>query len=247
MPTNPNGTASALVSRSGHLRVKSRRGGDMTSLLPELTGLPDRLAVELVAFGDDGLPSFPRLCERMLHGKRRIDVMLIILPCSPLEGRDITPRPYWERRQLLENLGLEGDYWSTTPSHRWRSSLGEGLRTGPRGRRRQETQRALPPRPPQLDQDQEPRLLALPIRGGSRAATDRDSTALGAANRPLLACGRVVAYPPLLPSALHCCQDHAAEAVGDDERKRCGDDEQERCDIPHPAAIPWWFHNDSWL
>jgi len=64
----------ALVSRNGHLRVRSRRGWDMTSLVPELASLPDGLAVdgELVAFGDDGLPSFPRLCERMLHGKRRV-------------------------------------------------------------------------------------------------------------------------------------------------------------------------------
>jgi ATP-dependent DNA ligase len=53
----------ALVSRNGHLRVKSRRGCDMTTLLPELANLPDGLAVdgELVAFGDDGLPSFPGL------------------------------------------------------------------------------------------------------------------------------------------------------------------------------------------
>ena len=59
----------ALVSRNGHLRVRSRRGWDLTSLVPELIGLPDGLAVdgELVAFGDDGLPSFPRLCDRMLQ------------------------------------------------------------------------------------------------------------------------------------------------------------------------------------
>jgi ATP-dependent DNA ligase len=51
----------ALVSRSGHLRVKSRRSGDMTSLLPELTGLPDRLAVdgELVAFGATACQASP--------------------------------------------------------------------------------------------------------------------------------------------------------------------------------------------
>ena len=51
----------ALVARNGRLRVKSRRGWVMTSLVPELTGLPDGLAIdgELVAFGDDGLPSFP--------------------------------------------------------------------------------------------------------------------------------------------------------------------------------------------
>ncbi len=47
----------ALVLRNGRLGVKSRRGWDMTALLPELASLPDGLAVdgELVAFGDDGL------------------------------------------------------------------------------------------------------------------------------------------------------------------------------------------------
>jgi hypothetical protein len=30
----------ALVSRNGHVQVRSRRGWDMTSLVPELTGLP---------------------------------------------------------------------------------------------------------------------------------------------------------------------------------------------------------------
>ncbi len=45
-----------------------------------------------------------------------------------------------------------------------------------------------------------------------------------------------MADPSLPSSALHCCQDHAAEAVGDDEHERCGDDEQDRCDIPHNHA-----------
>jgi len=99
--------------------VISRRGWDMTSLLPEFQGLPDGVAVdgELVAMGDDGLPSFPRLCDRMLHGKRRIDVILVIFDLLSLDGRDVTRRPYWERRQLLEGLALRGDAWSTTPSH----------------------------------------------------------------------------------------------------------------------------------
>ena len=91
----------------------------MTSLVPELASLPDGLAVdgELVAFVDDGLPSFPRLCERMLHGKRRVEVMLIVFDVLAIDGRTVYRRPYWERRQLLEGLALEGDYWSTTPSH----------------------------------------------------------------------------------------------------------------------------------
>jgi bifunctional non-homologous end joining protein LigD len=91
----------------------------MTPLLPELAALPDGLAVdgELVAFGADGLPSFPRLCDRILHGKRRIEVMLIVFDVLAIDGRPVHRRPYWERRQLLEGLELDGDYWSTTPSH----------------------------------------------------------------------------------------------------------------------------------
>jgi bifunctional non-homologous end joining protein LigD len=104
----------ALVSRNGKLRVKSRRGWDMTSLVPELAAPPDGPAVdgELIAFGSDGLPSFPRVCDRMLHGRKRIEVMLVIFDLLAVGGRDVTRRTYWERRKLLE-----GDAWSTTPSH----------------------------------------------------------------------------------------------------------------------------------
>jgi bifunctional non-homologous end joining protein LigD len=86
----------------------------MTSLVAELAALPDGLAVdgELVAFGSDGLPSLPRLCDRMLHGRKRIEVMLVIFDLLAVRGRDVTRRPYCERRKLLE-----GDAWSTTPSH----------------------------------------------------------------------------------------------------------------------------------
>src|SRR3954469_3942584 len=107
------------MPRNGRLELKSRRGWDMTSLVPELAALPDGLAVdgELVAFGSDGLPSFPRLCDRMLHGKHRIEVMLVVFDLLAIDCRDVTRRPYWERRQLLEALCLEGDAWSTTPSH----------------------------------------------------------------------------------------------------------------------------------
>jgi bifunctional non-homologous end joining protein LigD len=89
----------------------------MTSFVPELADLPDGIAVdgELVAFGDDGLPSFPKLCDRMLHGKRGVDVMLIVFDLVAAERRDVTRRPYWERRQLLVDLGLDGDAWATSP------------------------------------------------------------------------------------------------------------------------------------
>src|SRR3954453_17956707 len=117
------------MPRNGRLELKSRRGWDMSSLVPELAALPDGLAVdgELVAFGSDGLPSFPRLCDRMLHRRKRIDVMLVVFGVLAIEGRDVTRRPYWERRQLLEDLHLGGEAWSIRPSHTdGRGSMGEG-------------------------------------------------------------------------------------------------------------------------
>jgi bifunctional non-homologous end joining protein LigD len=54
----------AVVSTEGApLRVRSRRGWDMTDLLPELSALPVAATFdgELVAFGDDGAPDFPLL------------------------------------------------------------------------------------------------------------------------------------------------------------------------------------------
>ena len=67
----------AIVSTEGApLRVRSRRGWNMTDLVPELSALPISATLdgELVAFGPDGSPDFPLLCERMLMrrpGNRR--------------------------------------------------------------------------------------------------------------------------------------------------------------------------------
>ena len=71
------------------LRVRSRRGRDMTSLVPELADLPPRLTLdgELVALGEDKLPSFPRLCARMLHGQRGISVAYLIFDVLEWRGR----------------------------------------------------------------------------------------------------------------------------------------------------------------
>jgi ATP-dependent DNA ligase len=52
----------------------------MTKLVPELANLPPRVVLdgELIAFGEDGKPDFPRLCRRMPHGKRGIAVMFVV-------------------------------------------------------------------------------------------------------------------------------------------------------------------------
>jgi hypothetical protein len=96
--------------------------------------------------------------------------MLVIFDLLAVEGRDVTRRPYWERRQLLEDLRLEGDAWSTTPSHTdGEAVMGQGLPTWPRRRRGEETLGPLPARPSRLDQDDEPRLLAIPAGARRRA------------------------------------------------------------------------------
>jgi bifunctional non-homologous end joining protein LigD len=61
----------------------------------------------------------------MLHGKRRVEVMLIVFDVLVIDSRAVHRRPYWDRRQLLESLALDGDYWSTTPSHADGEALSE--------------------------------------------------------------------------------------------------------------------------
>lgn len=54
----------AIVGRNGGFRIRSRRGWDMTHLLPELGDLPASgiFDGELVAFAD-GRPHFPLVCD----------------------------------------------------------------------------------------------------------------------------------------------------------------------------------------
>src|SRR5262245_18567006 len=58
----------AIVSTEGMLRVRSRRGWDMTEHVGFLAALPVHpvLDGELVALDADGKPDFPQLCECML-------------------------------------------------------------------------------------------------------------------------------------------------------------------------------------
>jgi bifunctional non-homologous end joining protein LigD len=87
----------------------------MTSALPELQNLPSGLVLdgELVAW-QGGDPYFPALCRRMLNGDTSIRVTYVVFDLLGLDGTDLTPRPYQERRSLLEQLELEGPHWNVT-------------------------------------------------------------------------------------------------------------------------------------
>jgi bifunctional non-homologous end joining protein LigD len=105
----------AIVETGDRVRVHSRRGWDMTAQVRDLAGLPPRLVLdgELVAFGPDGLPSFPLVCERVLHRRRRIPIVFMIFDVLQVGAEATVNLPYRERRHVLEQLDLRGNAWHT--------------------------------------------------------------------------------------------------------------------------------------
>ena len=105
----------ALVSTEDGLRVRSRRGWNMTELVPELGEIPADVMLdgELVAFGEDGAPDFPLVCERMLMRRRQVTVTFVVFDLLRLDGNSLMALPYSERRAELEALDLNGTHWTT--------------------------------------------------------------------------------------------------------------------------------------
>jgi bifunctional non-homologous end joining protein LigD len=104
-----------LLSTENGLRARSRRGWDMTDLLPELSSFPafGTFDGELVAFDSAGAPDFPLVCERMLMRRRHISVVYVVFDVLSVEGVSLMRAPYSERRAQLESLDLNGPYWRT--------------------------------------------------------------------------------------------------------------------------------------
>jgi bifunctional non-homologous end joining protein LigD len=105
----------AVISTEADIRVRSRRGWEMGSLVPELQHLPKGLVLdgELVAWKGRE-PHFPALCRRVLNGDTSIAVSYVVFDLLGVDGTDLTQRPYEERRTLLEELDLEGPHWNVT-------------------------------------------------------------------------------------------------------------------------------------
>jgi len=104
----------AIVSTEDGLQVRSRRGWDMTPVLPELRALPRGLLLdgELVAWKGSE-PYFPLVCRRVLNRDMSVPLTFVIFDVLRHKGLDLTARPYSERRRKLERLGLEGSAWAT--------------------------------------------------------------------------------------------------------------------------------------
>jgi bifunctional non-homologous end joining protein LigD len=91
-------------------RARSRRGWEMSHLLPELRrNLPSdvQLDGEIVALDETGRPDFHRLSSRMLHGRGGIAITYFVFDLLAVEGLPATMLPYSERRAILEEIELE--------------------------------------------------------------------------------------------------------------------------------------------
>jgi bifunctional non-homologous end joining protein LigD len=115
----------------GEVRVFSRTGREVTETYPELQGLaaaaPGRELVldgEIVAFGEDGWPSFEALQQRMNlasagRASRKaadISVSLVAFDLLFADSRTLIDQQYRQRRAELDALGLDGPHWQTPPA-----------------------------------------------------------------------------------------------------------------------------------
>jgi bifunctional non-homologous end joining protein LigD len=127
-----DGVRAITYWRPGELRIESRNLNDVSSRYPELRALGPQLGSreavldgEIVAFDEEGRPSFERLQRRMHIASpsaiRRLaeeePVSYMIFDLLHLDGHTTMELPYRERRALLEGLELRGPAWQTPAYH----------------------------------------------------------------------------------------------------------------------------------
>lgn len=125
-----DGVRALVVTDGDDVRIRSRRGNDVTSTYPELHGLagalgrPAALDGEIVAFEPGtSRPSFGRIQQRMNVGnatkvamlRREVPVAYLAFDLLMLDDELLTGLPYEERRARLEALGLAGPSWQVPP------------------------------------------------------------------------------------------------------------------------------------
>ncbi|HEV7585808.1 MAG TPA: DNA ligase D [Solirubrobacteraceae bacterium] len=131
-----DGVRAIAYSQPGELRLESRNLKDITDSYPELARLNRALSShsavldgEIVAFDQEGRPSFGALQPRMHVGSRAqakrlaaaTPVTYVIFDLLWLDGHSLMGLPYTDRRERLAELQLSGERWQT-PEH----VIGEG-------------------------------------------------------------------------------------------------------------------------
>jgi bifunctional non-homologous end joining protein LigD len=120
-----DGYRAIIGAEDGEIRARSRRGLDLVHSFPELTRLevPDGVVVdgEIVAFDEEGRPSFSRIQRRPGIGGsagESTGVNLVVFDVL-FHGSDVTGLPYEERRGILDGLELASPIIvpEATPTH----------------------------------------------------------------------------------------------------------------------------------
>ena len=133
-----DGVRAVAAVHGGTLALTSRKGTDITVRYPELARLPEALAGhdavvdgEVVAMDAAGRPDFGALQNRMHRTGPEVPAMAAEKPVTylvfdllALDGEDLLGRPYAERRERLDSLGLTGHRWVSTP---WFPGGGAGV------------------------------------------------------------------------------------------------------------------------
>ena len=127
-----DGERAIAHSEPGRIRLLSRNGNDITAPYPELRALNRALGShaaildgEIIAFADDGRPSFEALQGRIhLRGEAAIrrrarsrPVTYMIFDLLWLDGHSLLRLSYSLRRARLAELELAGPHWQTPESH----------------------------------------------------------------------------------------------------------------------------------
>jgi bifunctional non-homologous end joining protein LigD len=128
-----DGVRAIAYLQPGRLRLESRNLNEITDAYPEVRGILADLGMheavldgEIVAFDDNGRPSFERLQRRMHvtspNAVRRLmgstPVVYAIFDLLYLDGHSLMDLPYTERRERLEELELGGSAWRVPSVHR---------------------------------------------------------------------------------------------------------------------------------
>jgi bifunctional non-homologous end joining protein LigD len=125
-----DGVRALAAVRGGRAELWARSGTPVTTRYPELGRLPDALADadvvvdgEVVALDRLGRPDFGLLQNRM-HRTGGVEVArlaaaapvtYLVFDLLGTGGRSLLDLPYEERRELLDDLGAQGQRWVTTP------------------------------------------------------------------------------------------------------------------------------------
>jgi bifunctional non-homologous end joining protein LigD len=125
-----DGIRALAFVEGGRVRLVSRSGEDITLRYPEVHAMGRAIGSrevildgEVVALDDKGRPSFEQIQQRMgLSSESEVRRKMKLVPVTYMvfdllwqDGHALMAQPYTERRRMLADLKLAGDWWQTPP------------------------------------------------------------------------------------------------------------------------------------